>query len=219
MIAVLLGPPGAGKGTQAKRIKDEFKLTHIATGDLLREAVRRGTPLGKLIQDFMLRGRLVPDRLILALIRDNIRKGGPGFILDGFPRNMTQAEKLDKLLEAENKKLSLVINLEVNHDEVVSRLNGRVICQECGWTYNRNEFVDQPRICKDCGAHLSQRSDDNPRAIEERLKVYLRHTLPLIDYYKRKGILVSISGEGTPQEVFRRVVDLLKARDFKNAND
>jgi adenylate kinase len=209
LIVVLLGPPGAGKGTQATRIKDEFRLTHIATGDLLREAVRRETSLGKLTQDFMLRGRLVPDRVILALIRDKIREGASGFILDGFPRNITQAEKLDKLLEAENKKLDLVIKLEVNHDEVVSRLNGRVICPECGRTYNRDEFVDQPLICKDCGTHLSQRSDDNPDAIEERLKVYLRHTLPLIDYYKRKGILHSISGEGTPQKVFQRIVDLL----------
>ncbi|MFQ6067690.1 MAG: adenylate kinase [bacterium] len=209
MIAVLLGPPGAGKGTQAKRIKDEFRLTHIATGDLLREAVRRGASLGKHIQDFMLRGRLVPDRVILTLIRDKIREGASGFILDGFPRNITQAEKLDELLEAENKKVDLAINLEVNHHEVVSRLNERVICPECGKTYNRDEFISQPLICKDCGTHLSERNDDNPDTIEERLKVYLRHTLPLIDYYKQKGILHSISGEGTPQEVFQRIVDLL----------
>jgi len=210
LIIVLLGPPGAGKGTQAKGIKDEFGLTHIATGDLLREAVRRGTSLGKQAQDFMLRGRLVPDRVILALIRNKIRQGASGFILDGFPRNITQAEKLDKLLEAENKKLDLVINLEVNHNEVISRLNGRVICPGCGKTCNRDNFVDQPLICKDCGTRLSQRSDDNPDAIEERLKVYLRHTLPLIDYYKGKKILRSISGEGSPQEVFQRIVDLLQ---------
>ena len=212
MRIVLLGPPGAGKGTQAKRIKDEFRLTHIATGDLLREAVRRTTSLGERLQDFMLRGRLVPDRIILALIRDKIREGGPGFILDGFPRSITQAEKLDKLLEAENKKLDLVINLEVNHNEVISRLKGRVICPECGRTYNRDDFVDQPPICEDCGTHLSQRSDDNPDAIEERLKVYLGHTLPLVDYYKEKAILRSISGKGTPQEVFQRIVDLLDYR-------
>lgn len=204
-----MGPPGAGKGTQAKIIKDEFRLTHIATGDLLREAVRRGTSLGKQAQDFMLRGRLVPDRIILALIRDKIREGASGFILDGFPRNITQAEKLDKLLEAENKKLDLVINLEVNYNEAISRLKGRVICPECGKTYNRDNFAGQPLICKDCGTHLSQRSDDNPEAIEERLKVYLRHTLPLIDYYKGKGILRSISGKWTPQEVFQRIAGLL----------
>ncbi len=209
MRVVLLGPPGAGKGTQAERIKDKFRLTRIATGDLLREAVRRGTSLGRQAQDFMLRGRLVPDRVILALMRDKIREGASGFILDGFPRSITQAEKLDKLLEAENKKLDLVINLEVNHNEMISRLKGRVICPECGRTYNKDEFVDQPLICKDCGTHLSQRSDDNPDAIEERLKVYLRHTLPLVDYYKGKGILRSISGEGSPQGVFQRIVDLL----------
>ena len=209
MRIVLLGPPGAGKGTQAKRIKDEFGLTHIATGDLLREAVRKGTSLGKQAQDFMRRGRLASDSVILALIRDKIREGASGFILDGFPRNITQAEKLDKLLEKENKKLDLIIDLEVSHDEVITRLNGRVICPVCDRTYNRDDFVDQPLICKDCGTHLSQRSDDNPDAIEERLKVYLRHTLPLIDYYKKKGILLSISGEGTPQEIFLRIVDLL----------
>ncbi len=210
MIIVLLGPPGAGKGTQANKIKDEFGLTYISTGDLLREAVRRGTSLGKQAQDFMLQGRLVPDRVILALIRNKIREAASGFILDGFPRNITQAERLDKLLEMDNKKLDLVINLEVNHNEVIIRLSGRVICPECGNTYNRDNFVDQPLICKDCGTRLSQRSDDNPDAIEERLKVYLRHTLPLIDYYKRKRILCSISGEGSPQEVFQRIVDLLQ---------
>lgn len=216
MRVVLLGPPGAGKGTQAERIKDKFRLTRIATGDLLREAVRRGTSLGRQAQDFMLRGRLVPDRVILALMRDKIREGASGFILDGFPRSITQAEKLDKLLEAENKKLDLVINLEVNHNEMISRLKGRVICPECGRTYKKDEFVDQPLICKDCGTHLSQRSDDNPDAIEERLKVYLRHTLPLVDYYKGKGILRSISGEGSPQGVFQRIVDLL--RKVKSVN-
>ncbi len=210
MIIVLLGPPGAGKGTQAKRIKDEFGLTHVATGDLLREAVRRETSLGKQAQDFMLQGRLVPDRIILELIRNKIRGGASGFLLDGFPRNIIQAEELDELLEAENKKLDLVINLEVNHNEVIDRLNGRVICPGCGKTYNMDHFVDQPLVCKDCGTPLSQRSDDNPDAIEERLKVYLRHTLPLIDYYKKKGILLSVSGEGSPQEVFHRIVDLLQ---------
>ncbi len=206
---ILLGSPGAGKGTQAKKIKDKFRLTHIATGDLLREAVRRRTSLAQQTQHFMQLGRLVPDRIILSLIRDKIKEGASGFILDGFPRNVIQAEKLDKLLEAENKKLDLVINLEVNHTEVISRLNGRVICPKCGRTYSRDELVDQPLICKDCGTHLSQRSDDNPDAIEERLKVYLKHTLPLIDYYKGEGILRSISGKGTPQEVFQHIVDLL----------
>jgi adenylate kinase len=210
LIIVLLGPPGAGKGTQAERIKDEFGLTHVATGDLLREAVRRETSLGKQAQDFMLQGRLVPDRIILELIRNKIRGGASGFLLDGFPRNIIQAEELDELLEAENKKLDLVINLEVNHNEVIDRLNGRVICPECGKTYNMDHFADQPLVCKDCGTRLSQRRDDNPDAIEERLKVYLRHTLPLIDYYKGKGILLSVSGEGSPQEVFHRIVDLLQ---------
>ena len=210
MIIVLLGPPGAGKGTQAKKIEGEFGLTHVATGDLLREAVRRETSLGKQAQDFMLRGRLVPERIILDLIRNKIRGGASGFLLDGFPRNIMQAEELDELLEAENKKLDLVINLEVNHNEVIDRLNGRVICPECGKTYNVDRFVDEPLVCKDCGSRLSQRSDDNPDAIEERLKVYLRHTLPLIDYYKEKGILLSVSGERSPQEVFHRIVDLLQ---------
>lgn len=210
MIIVLLGPPGAGKGTQAKKIEGEFGLTHVATGDLLREAVRRETSLGKQAQDFVLRGRLVPDRIILNLIRNKIKGGASGFLLDGFPRNIIQAEELDELLEAENKELDLVINLEVNHNEVIDRLNGRVICPECGKTYNVDHFVDEPLVCKGCGSRLSQRSDDNPDAIEERLKVYSRHTLPLIDYYKEKGILVSVSGEKNPQEVFHRIVDLLQ---------
>jgi adenylate kinase len=210
LIIVLLGPPGAGKGTQAKRIEGKFGFTHIAMGDLLREAVRRETSLGKQAQDFMLRGRLVPDHIILSLIRNKIREGTSGFLLDGFPRNIIQAEKLDELLEAENKKLNLVINLEVNHNEVINRLNGRMICPECGKIYNRDNFVDQPLVCKDCGSRLSRRSDDSPDAIEERLKVYLRHTLPLIDYYKEKGILLCVSGEGNPQEVFQCIVDLLQ---------
>jgi len=210
LIIVLLGPPGAGKGTQAKKIEGEFGLTHVATGDLLREAVRRETSLGKQAQDFMLRGRLVPERIILDLIRNKVRGGASGFLLDGFPRNIIQAEELDELLEAENKKLDSVINLEVNHNEVIDRLNGRVICSECGKTYNVDQFVDEPLVCKDCGSRLSQRGDDNPDIIEERLKVYSRHTLPLIDYYKGKGILLSVSGERSPQEVFHRIVDLLQ---------
>lgn len=213
MHLVLLGSPGAGKGTQAEKLKNKLDLVHIAPGDLLREVVRQKTLLEQKAESYMREGKLVPDDIILELIEDKIDKENKGFILDGFPRNLFQAEKLEEILNRRDIKLDLVINLEVEEPVIIERLSGRLVCSQCGRIYNKRNLAGSRRNCLVCGAFLFQRSDDNPEAIIERIRTYLEHTRPLIDYYKKKKILYSVQAGGSAEETFQKIIDLLDKKE------
>jgi adenylate kinase len=208
MRVVILGPPGAGKGTQAEKLARKFAISHLSAGDLLRESVSRGTSLGEKARAYMVKGELVPDWIILEIVGEKMERSKDGFILDGFPRNISQAKALDQYLKKRREKLSMVINLEVNRDTIIKRLTGRLICSQCGKVYHIEKIPPQ-MVCQECGAKLKQRMDDSYHTINNRIEVYLKHTHPLIVYYKKKGLLKSISGEGSPQEVFHRILKLL----------
>jgi len=203
-IVVILGPPGAGKGTQTQKLSKEFGLIHLSTGDLLRKAVNEGNSLGQRAKSFMNKGELVPDSIILGLLESKINNKKDNFILDGFPRNLIQAEKLDRILQQKEEKLDFVIDLEIDEATIVKRLTGRIICQECGEIFHLNE-VGSKRICPNCGAKLYRRLDDGENVIKNRLQIYLEHTRPLTDYYKRRGILYQVSGKGSRKEIFERI--------------
>ena len=209
MRIVLLGPPGSGKGTQAERLSRNLRLPHIGMGDMLRKAVKNRTPLGKKAKEFMNSGKLVPDSIILQLLGERMEDTKEGFILDGFPRTLEQAKRLDALLEKERKDLDLVINLEVGEETILKRLKGRLVCSECGKVYQRKNLSFSTRSCPSCGALLCQREDDVSDTLKRRVGIYLEHTHPLIDYYEKKGILQNISGEGHPQKVSNRIVKTL----------
>ncbi len=209
---VLLGAPGAGKGTQVGRLQGDLGLVHIAAGDLLRKAVKEKTLLGQKAEKFIKQGRLVSDAIVLELLEDKIRGERKGFILDGFPRNLFQARKLDEILDGQNRKLDLVINLEVKESVIIERLNGRLVCSGCGRVYNKENLGDFSSTCRVCGASFFQRDDDNPEAIKERIKTYLRHTYPLISYYREKNILYNIEGEQSPKEITQQILNFLSKK-------
>jgi len=206
MIVVFLGPPGAGKGTQAQRLVEEKGFIHISTGDLLREAVREGTPLGLKAKEYMDRGELVPDELILELIKEKLPKEGK-VILDGFPRNIAQAEALDRMLSEMGRKVDAVILFDVPDDVVVERLSGRRIDPKTGKVYHIKYSPPPP------GVEVIQREDDREEVIRKRLEVYRRQTAPLIEYYRKKGILIRIDATKTPDEVYE---EILKALGLKS---
>ena len=211
MQIVLFGPPGAGKGTQAKFISEQYNVPHISTGDILRENVREGTELGKKAKVYMDKGALVPDSVLIDIIKERLQKPDTrrGFLLDGFPRTLPQAESLDEILDDINKKLDAVVNIEVGAQELVKRLSGRLTCRNCGATYNiKTNPPKMDNICDACGGELYQRADDTEDAIRNRIAVYKKQTSPLIDYYKKKGILVDIDGEREIDEVRS---DIMKA--------
>jgi adenylate kinase len=199
MRLVFLGAPGAGKGTQARGVAAELSVPQVATGDMLREAVAAGTELGREAKRYMDAGELVPDGVVIGLIADRLRRpdAGPGFILDGFPRTMEQAEGLDRLLAGMGQKLDRVLFFDVGEDELVRRLTGRRVCRECGATYH---VVSAPPgvagRCDRCQGDLVQRDDDREATVRSRLAVYARQTRPLLDHYRAQGVLVSIPGEG-----------------------
>ncbi|MGC9319781.1 MAG: adenylate kinase [Armatimonadota bacterium] len=211
---VLLGPPGAGKGTQAKMLSDELDVPHISTGDILREAVAEDTDLGRKAKAYMDRGELVPDELVIAIARERLAQEDceGGFILDGFPRTVAQAEALGEAMDDLGRDPLTVINLVVDEDEIVRRLSGRRLCSECGGIYHvDDEGVEDGGQCPDpdCDGELYQRSDDRPEAIRERLSVYREQTEPLIEYYDRRGVLVNVPGKGEPKEIFDRMVEVV----------
>ncbi|HHF98519.1 MAG TPA: adenylate kinase [Candidatus Aerophobetes bacterium] len=208
MRLVLLGPPGAGKGTQAKRLSQKFGVPHLSAGDILREAVSKGTSLGKKAEPYISRGELVPDSIVLEMIEEKIKQSKNGFILDGFPRNLSQARELDLYLQREKKELNAAVNIDVSENIIVERLKNRLICSECGAILSLKDVTGEG-ICPKCKAKLKRRTDDNEDTIRKRIEVYFKHTFPLLDYYREKGILINISGEGSPDEVFNRIINSL----------
>lgn len=215
MNLILLGPPGAGKGTQAQLLVKRYHIPQISTGDILREAVRKETTLGKTAKSFMEKGELVPDEVVIGIIEERLKDSDchSGFILDGFPRTIPQANALQKILQKMGKALDHVLNIEVNTEELVRRLTGRRTCKLCGAMYH--VIFSPPRendLCDRCGGPLYQREDDREETIRNRLKEYERETAPLVQYYQTKGLLRSIDGIGTQGQIFDRIVQTIEAR-------
>ncbi len=216
MNLVLLGPPGSGKGTLAKLLSSELKIPHISTGDILREEAKLGTFLGKKVKPFMEKGELVPDQIILEVMKERIRKpdGQKGFLLDGFPRTIPQALGIDEMLKELTKSIDWVLKLEVSEDGVLKRLGGRWICSGCGAFFNL--YTKPPQkdlICDFCGSKLYQRPDDAPEVILNRLKVYKEETLPIEEYYDKQGKLRKVNGELAPDSILKNVLDILQLKN------
>ncbi len=207
MRIVLFGPPGAGKGTQAGLLTEKYNVAHISTGDILREAVANKTEVGLLANSYMEKGELVPDEVVIAIAKQKLDSiGDQGFILDGFPRTVAQAEALDAALQEINKPLDAVVNLRVDNEELIRRLSGRRVCPACGEPYNID--TKKPAIegkCDKCGAELVHRADDQPEAIRNRLEVYDKQTSPVLGYYERAGILKNVEAAGEILDVFGNV--------------
>ncbi len=216
MRIILLGPPGAGKGTQASRIADAFAIPHISTGDILREHVREGTPLGVEAKTYMDAGDLVPDQLVMRMVGDRLREpdAAQGFLFDGFPRTVPQAEALEHLLMEHEAPLDAVLRLAVPNEEVIARLTGRRTCSQCGRIFHV-EFdpPQQEGRCDECGGELRQRDDDTEEVVRNRLDVYRAQTEPLEHFYWERGLLRDVEATGTPDEVFasaRAILDTLR---------
>lgn len=212
---ILLGPPGAGKGSQAKSLAARYTIPHISTGDILRAAVRDKTELGVKAKSYMDKGALVPDALVVEMVADRLKMDDckAGFILDGFPRNIPQAEAVEMLLSALGKKTDKVINIQVSHREIIKRLSGRWVCRNCGEGYHVifNPSMEEKK-CDKCKGEIYQRDDDKEDTILARLKVYDEQTSPLIDFYKKKGSLVTVDGIGGFQEITEKIVNVVKGK-------
>jgi adenylate kinase len=214
MRIIFLGPPGAGKGTQAKLICKKYNLPQVSPGDILRQAVKENTPLGRRAQSYMDQGLLVPDEVILGIISQRIKQPDctPGYILDGFPRTIAQADALEEMLEELDSGIDFVLLLELSEDELVKRLSGRRVCDTCGEEYHiKYKPSHSPGICDRCGEHLIQRSDASVEAVKKRFVEYREKTSPLVHYYEQQNKLHHISGDGTIQEIFTRIQRVLKA--------
>jgi adenylate kinase len=213
MDLILIGGPGTGKGTQAELLQDKLSLTHIASGDLFRENIDGRTELGLTAKRYIDQGKLVPDDVTVDMIRKRLQEldSEQGILFDGFPRTLPQAEALDHLLVELNRKIDLVIHLEVSDDEIIRRLSGRLICRECQTPFHRefNPFVKCP-YDKCSGEFLYQREDDKPETVRARLKVFQKQTAPLIEHYMAKGLLVKIDGEKSVETVFKAILEALK---------
>lgn len=213
MRLILLGPPGAGKGTQAEFIIEKYGIPHISTGDIFRKNIKEGTALGTRAKSFMDKGELVPDSLVVEIVEDRLKEADciKGFLLDGFPRTEVQALELDKVLEKMGVDLNAVINIRVNPEILVSRAIGRRICRTCGATYH---VVNNPPklegVCDKCGGELYQRSDDVEETVKNRINVYVNETSPLIHYYEKRGKLVDIEGEQDIDVVSEDIVNALR---------
>lgn len=212
MKLVFLGAPGAGKGTQAKKLVEKYAIPQISTGDLLRAAVAAGSALGKEAKACMDKGELVPDSVVLGMVEERLKQDDckKGYILDGFPRNTSQAEALDKMLSALNMPLSAAVSVDVPFDDLMKRLTGRRTCKACGQMYNIYfNASKKDGICDKCGGELFQRDDDKEETIKKRLDVYNAQTAPLFDYYKKKGILKSVAGTGSIDDIFANICSAL----------
>jgi len=209
---VLLGPPGAGKGTQGKLLEEKFAAPQISTGDILRKAVAEQGDLGKQASEYIHRGELVPDKLIIDLVAERLKEKDceRGFVLDGFPRNLAQAQSLEEILKKMGLALNCVLSLQVPHELIVERLSGRRTCKGCGALYH--VVFDPPKAagtCNRCGGELLQRDDDRAETISNRLKVYDNQTAPLVSYYRQRGLLKSIDGVGKVEDIGKRVIQAL----------
>lgn len=212
MILALFGPPGSGKGTQAKRLVQNLGIPQLSTGDMLREAIKQGVPLGKRADEFMSQGRLVPDDLMIALIRERIEQKDceRGFLLDGFPRTVAQAEALEQMLGGLSRSIDHVVSFQVDREELVRRLSGRLICSACGASFH--EDFKPPKSqgkCDSCGGALVRREDDAPGVVRTRLETFLKSTAPVEDYYEKKGTLRRLNALGAEEEVFNRILSVV----------
>ncbi|OEF96438.1 adenylate kinase [Vulcanibacillus modesticaldus] len=213
MNIVLMGLPGAGKGTQAEKIVEEFKIPHISTGDMFRSAIKEGTEMGLQAKSYMDQGLLVPDEVVIGIVRERLGKDDckDGFLLDGFPRTVAQAEALDELLEQMSKKIDHVINIAVDKESLLERLTGRRICSNCGATYHL--IYNPPKvdgICDKCGGELYQRDDDKEETVATRLEVNIKQTEPLLKFYQEKDLLRTIDGNQKIDEVFESIAKILR---------
>ncbi len=208
MIVILMGAPGAGKGTQAEGLAEKLGVPHVASGDLFREALQKGTPLGLKAKGYMERGELVPDEIVIGMILERLAQPDceKGVVLDGFPRTLAQAEALDRALAEQGRKVDRVLFLEVPEEDLVQRLTGRWICRQCQASYHT--LFRPPKVegvCDRCGGELYQRPDDREETVRRRLEVYFEQTTPVLEYYRRRGVLVSVDGLGSIDEVRRRL--------------
>lgn len=214
LFVVLLGAPGAGKGTQAERLSENLGIPQVSTGDLFRENLKKETELGLLAKQYMEGGELVPDEVTVAMVRERLSRpdAAKGAILDGFPRTIAQAEALEELLHDMGTALDLVPYIKVPEDMLLARLAGRWTCRKCGAMYHElYSPPQQPGVCDKCGGELYQRPDDTPQTQKHRIEVYFEQTAPLIDYYRDKGLLVEVDGRPGIQEIQAELVDIIKA--------
>ena len=213
MKIIMLGAPGAGKGTQAKMIAEKFGIPHISTGDIFRANIKEGTELGREAKKYMDQGLLVPDELTVKILLDRVAKEdcAGGYVLDGFPRTIPQAEVLDAALDKLNEKIDYAVNVDVPDENIVKRMSGRRACLKCGATFHVEHIPPkQEGICDSCGGELVLRDDDKQETVQNRLKVYHDQTQPLIDYYTKKGVLKSVDGTVEMQKVFQSISDIIK---------
>jgi len=213
MYVILLGAPGAGKGTQVTNVAQELNLVQMSTGDLFRQAVAEGTELGKMAQAYMKEGKLVPDEITIRMVMEKMAvvDKKSGVVFDGFPRTLKQAESLDKALKETNKKIDKVVYIKVSEAELLKRLGGRWVCRSCQAPYH--EVSSPPKVrgkCDKCGGELYQRPDDTAETVKKRLKVYFAETAPLIDYYQKAGKLLEVNGEGDIEAISRRIIASLQ---------
>ena len=212
MKIIMLGAPGAGKGTQAKKIAEKYSIPHISTGDIFRANIKNNTELGQKAKTYMDKGELVPDELVVDLIMDRFKEAdcANGYVLDGFPRTIPQAEALDKALSVNGESVDYAVNVEVPDENIINRMSGRRACVGCGATYHIQ--FNAPKVegvCDTCGEKLILRDDDKPETVKNRLSVYHEQTQPLIDYYSKKGVLAEVDGTQAMDDVFNAIVNVL----------
>ena len=212
MKLIIMGPPGAGKGTQAALIKEEFKVPHISTGDMFRAAIKNSTPLGLEAKKYMDQGNLVPDSVTIGLVKERLQNDDCklGFMLDGFPRTIAQAEALDEILKELNIKLDAVLNIAVDSEVLVDRIVGRRVCKQCGAGYHVTNLKPKKEgICDVCGSELTQRKDDTKETVVTRLEVYTNQTKPLLDYYNKQNLVKEVNGLGDIDVIFGEIKKVL----------
>lgn len=216
MLIILLGPPGAGKGTQAERIVGMYKLVYISTGDILRGAVKNGTVLGRQAKEYMEQGQLVPDNLVVSIVNERLREPDceSGALLDGFPRTVSQARSLHQVLMKMDRKVDRVIHIDVDEEELIARLTGRRVCRDCGATYHIKFNPPKVRnVCDQCGGELYQREDDSLATVTERLAVYKKQTEPLISYYQKRELLATVDGNQEIEQIFKQICTVIDDSD------
>jgi len=216
MKLIFLGPPGVGKGTQAALLSEKYDIPQISTGEVLRQAVENKDELGLIAQKYMDKGELVPDDVVIGIVKNKAVNLPNGFILDGFPRTIAQAEALDEMLESFGYSIDAVIQIVAEDEVLVERLSGRMTCKECGRNYH---IVNMPPkkagICDECGGELIIRDDDRPGSIRNRIKVYNEKTTPLVSYYENSGKLVQIGGDGSIEKIYKNIIDVLRTLNLK----